>query len=489
MKYYKTTIICLMAFIISSKNIAQSSINKNLSEIIKLAQSQSIALKVSQTKKDISNYEYLSFKSNLKPQITINGNLPSYSKQYSPVVQPDGTITFLPVKQNLSNIGIGISQKLLFSGGDISVNTNLSRFDEFKTKYVQYNGTPIFIKLNQPLFSTNDIKWQRKIEPLKLDESIRLNIQEIEFIAQNVTSKYFNVIDAQNNSNMANVNVVATTNNYEIEKKRVILGKTSEDKLLQLELQMLNSKQAYEKAKYDYQIALLDLKSFLGNTDSADYNLILPEVIPEFNINVLDALKYANQNRAEFISFQRKKLERAKDVALAKAAKQQVILTASFGYNRAAEDLNSIYLYPQDQQTFSLGFNLPIIDWGRRKMALYTAKSLEKLTEYNNEIDKNNINQEIVTLVKNIALMRSNINLARITDSVGQRRFQISNRLFQEGKVSITDLNIAQNEKDLAKRNYINSLRSFWDAYYYLRRLTLFDFDNQKSLFGTLSKK
>jgi len=38
-------------------------------------------------------------------------------------------------------------------------------------------------------------------------------------------------------------------------------------------------------------------------------------------------------------------------------------------------------------------------------------------------------------------------------------------------------------EKDAAKRSYLDALKSFWTAYYDLRRLTLFDFANQRLLY------
>jgi len=36
---------------------------------------------------------------------------------------------------------------------------------------------------------------------------------------------------------------------------------------------------------------------------------------------------------------------------------------------------------------------------------------------------------------------------------------------------------LAQAEKDNARRIKVNALRQFWEGYYLLRRLTLFDFE------------
>ncbi|MGC9352491.1 MAG: TolC family protein, partial [Mariniphaga sp.] len=55
--------------------------------------------------------------------------------------------------------------------------------------------------------------------------------------------------------------------------------------------------------------------------------------------------------------------------------------------------------------------------------------------------------------------------------------YQIALRKFQNGELSITDLNIALQEREQAKRDYIRSIQSYWVAYYRLRALTLYDFE------------
>jgi outer membrane protein len=65
---------------------------------------------------------------------------------------------------------------------------------------------------------------------------------------------------------------------------------------------------------------------------------------------------------------------------------------------------------------------------------------------------------------------------AREADKVAENGYQISLKKFQNGEISITDLNISLSERESAKRDYIDSLREYWVAYYNLRILTLYDF-------------
>lgn len=454
----------------------------SLQDFIYMAQSQSSSFKVAQTQKEVSHYQFLTYQSDYKPQISLSGTAPSYNKQFLPITQADGSVLYLPVQQNQNNIGLSLSQVLPFSGGTVSLNTGFSEFYDFRSKFNQYNGTPVFIQLTQGLFGFNDMKWKKRIEPLKLQEANRSYVQNIESIAQKASQLFFDALDAQTNIHIARANLVNDSVNYAIEKKRVDLGTTTEDKLLQLELGSLRSRQALEKASYDYKTTVQALKTYIGYKDSTDFELRPPEDIPALSVSLGKAIECTRLYRPEYITFERKKKEAERDVAQARAAKKEIDLSASYGFNRAATSISPIYTDPVNQQTFSISINIPIIDWGRQRARYNTALAEEKLVDFDNDIDSTNITQEVTTLVNNIELLTDNIILSRVTDSVAERRFDIANRLFQLGKLSIVEINVAGSERDQARRAYISALRDYWNAYYLLRRLTMYDFTEQRAL-------
>lgn len=454
------------------KGFAQQPPTTSLEAIIGIAQQKSIRSKLAQTRKQLGLYQYQVYQSELKPQISIYGNLPGYSKQFATVTQPDGTISFEPIQQSLSSFGVGLVQRIPFTGGEISFSSDLNRFRDVQNKNTLYNGTPFYVRLQQPLFAVNPLKWQKKIEPLKLKEADLSYPGEMLSIAAEATSLFFEVLQAQNDAAMATVNHENTAYNYALEQKRIPLGTTGEDKLLQLELQVLNSRQQMQQAQYQYEMSTLSLRNLLGTNDTIAYNLEVPEKTPELTLKLDDALTMAHDFRPEFVAFERKRLEAAQQVAEARAARQQVNLIASYGLNGADNRLNNVFTNTQSQQMFSVGFNVPIVNWGRRAAALNTAEALQLLTEYTNAIDRQNYDQQIITLYNSINLLRKNIDLAASTDNVAARRYQLCNQLYRSGKLSITDLNISQVEKDAARRDYISALRKFWEAWYTFKRVT-----------------
>ena len=67
-------------------------------------------------------------------------------------------------------------------------------------------------------------------------------------------------------------------------------------------------------------------------------------------------------------------------------------------------------------------------------------------------------------------------------DTVAQKRFEVAKNRYIIGKIGISDLFIAQSEKDAAVLAYVQALRTYWTSYYHLRRVTLYDFATKQEL-------
>lgn len=107
----------------------------------------------------------------------------------------------------------------------------------------------------------------------------------------------------------------------------------------------------------------------------------------------------------------------------------------------------------------------------------------KKLTDYIIAQDEVNFEQDIITLVRQFELLRLQIEITKKSDEVAAERYNVAQNRYLIGKIDITNLNIALNEKDDAKRSYIAALKSFWNSYYQLRRLTLYDFASKSLLY------
>ena len=71
---------------------------------------------------------------------------------------------------------------------------------------------------------------------------------------------------------------------------------------------------------------------------------------------------------------------------------------------------------------------------------------------------------------------RRNLALSAKGDTVAAKRFEVALNRYVIGRITIDNLYVAQNEKDQALSQFVQALRGYWQAYYRLRRLTLYDF-------------
>ncbi len=74
------------------------------------------------------------------------------------------------------------------------------------------------------------------------------------------------------------------------------------------------------------------------------------------------------------------------------------------------------------------------------------------------------------------------VKIAAKADTVAQKSYNITKARYMIGKISVTDLNIAQTESDNSKSSYIDALRTYWNFYYQIRKLTLFDFEHNRPI-------
>ena len=417
------------------------------------------------------------YKSQLKPTLSLFGNLPNYSKTSSPILQPDGTIEFQSIRQANSSLSLFGSQVIQKTGGTLFVNSDLQRFDDFTFDINQYNGVPLRIGIQQSLFGYNPWKHEKKIQNLQLVEAEKNYNIAIEEAMGDATALYFDILIAKQNLRIAKTNQEVNEKLLLITDERLLLGKISKDEKLQLEIELNNAKLSVSQATSELDQAIASLYTFIGKTiPDSETEFVVPMVETSGVLSMEQLLSSYKLNRPEIIAFQRAKAtaQQAEDKAKTDLG-FQVDLQASIGLARGSQKLQEVYTDPFDEQQFNVSLAIPILDWGRRKSGINQIKLREQnldiiyeqqLLELENNIRQNGL--FFSRLQNEIVLLQEIMNKA-------EQRFGISNERYILGNIDITNLTLAQREKDQAQRNYINALKSYWVTYYNLRALSGYD--------------
>jgi outer membrane protein len=481
MKYL--LIILVFSFHTAHCSTKTDTLKLSLQQVVDLAKSNSIAAKQATTERETKYWEWRTFRSNYQPQLSLTGVLPGYSKTYAQVYQPNGTVLFQPIHNDNSSLQLDFSQSLTATGGSIYGTTQMQRFHDFDRNNILYNGVPYAIGYTQPLFQYNVLKWDKKIEPLKFNESKQAYIEAQERIAISVTTYFFDLLLAQVNFKIAESNLVNTNKIMDIAKVKFELGKISKNEILQLELEQLNARKALGTSLRDMEISTLNLVSYTGQEGTDKIVLEVPEKITRMTLSADKVLSEAFENRSDAIAFIRRIAEAKRDVAKARGQSGlQAALTANLGFSNTASNIPGVYKSPKNQQLLELKFSVPVLDWGRSKSRTKTAEANEKFTSYEVEQEKQTFKQQIVTQVTLFNMMKDQILITAQADSIASEKYKIARERYVLGDLSITELSIAFNENDQAKRDYVASLRDFWGAYYQLRYLSLYDFEKKQKI-------
>lgn len=79
-------------------------------------------------------------------------------------------------------------------------------------------------------------------------------------------------------------------------------------------------------------------------------------------------------------------------------------------------------------------------------------------------------------------MQKEQLEIGKETRNLAQQRYDIARQKYALGSLSYTDFNNAQLEKDRAVTDYMNNLQDYWSCYYLVRKLTLFDFEQNTKL-------
>lgn len=463
---------------------AQPSEEITLQEVMNLAQKRSLEAIEAKNKLHIASWQFKNYKANLCPQIVLEGSLPNLNKSYTKYQNDDGTYKFVTTSILSENLTFSINQQIPFSGGSVSLQSNLERMDQIgDSNSKKYFTIPVLIVLSQPLFAYNSFKWDRRIEPLKLLEAQKQYQVDIEAIYIKAINYYFDLLLAQINENIAQQTLENAKKLFEIAEGKKNRGLIDENEYQQLRLNYINASASIIEVHQNYERKIFQLCSFLCIKNNIRLIPIIPKNLPKLNISFEEVLRVVKNNNPFMENVKRRRIEVDKSIAQVRAERRPKIdAYFSLGYSGTNSSFAEAYQDLQNRQVVSVGVKVPILDWGKSKGKIEIAKYQKELEEGKIRSDISNFEQEVKILVNKILNQKKLIDIYKLADTIAQNRYKIAYETFIMGKISVLDINSAQIEKDNAKRNYLNQVYNFWLLYYQLRQLSLYDFIEKKSL-------
>ena len=451
----------------------------SLDDVIHTARNQSVeALQAKQA--FISTYwAYRSYKASRLPSVYMYGNIMNFDRSLTLLQNPEnGTLNYVSSNYLQNSTGLMINQNITFTGGTLSVASDLSRIDQFgMDKSLTWYSRPVTVSYYQPLFTYNQFKWDKKIEPKEYEKGKRTYLEAMEAITIDAVYAYHNLLLAKMNNSISKSNFENSSNMLKIAGERLQLGDVTKAEYLQLELRVLNDSIAINETAVAVRQAQMRLNSLLGYDESYEIVPIAEERLPEIQMDYELVMDKSLKNSSISLRNELSLLNAESNVAYAKASRGfSFAVNARFGMSQTGPQFPEAYKNLLDQEVVGITFSIPIFDWGLGKGKVQKAKAAQEVVKAQVQQSENDYRRQLYTAVNQFNNQRQQCLVSRKAMHIASERYELTMHRFREGNASVTDLNTAQSENDSALRQYISDLSNFWTYYYTLRQHTLYDF-------------
>lgn len=159
-----------------------------------------------------SYWAWRAYRASRLPSLYLYGNVGNFNRSLALLQSPDdGSMRYVSSFHMQNAIGMQARQNITFTGGTLYVYTDLNRIDQFGTgSQVTWYSQPVTISYEQPLFTYNQFKWDKLIEPKEYEKGRRKYVESMEQISLNAVTAWFNLLKAKQNETFAHSNLITT---------------------------------------------------------------------------------------------------------------------------------------------------------------------------------------------------------------------------------------------------------------------------------------
>lgn len=457
----------------------------SLSEVINCARTNSVqALKAKSA--FVSEYwAWRSYIASRLPSLSIYGEVGGFDRSLRMLQDyQTGELNYVENYNMQNSIGLRLTQNIFPTGGTLQLYSNLSRIDQFGIAgNLTWYAQPITLSYAQPLFAYNGFKWSKKISPLEYEKAKREYLESMEDVSLLAVDCYTELLCAQESYE-------ASLSNYEdakvllsVARNRASLGTVSMDEVLQLELGALNDSIAINENWVTLKKAQMKLSSLLGFDEMNDITVSLSDALPPVALDYQTVLDKSLENSSFRLSNEIDALNAEASVARAKADMGITMqLNARFGLSQSAQDLSHTYANLLDQEVVGLTFSVPIFDWGRGKGNVKKAQAAAEVIKAQVKQVEYDYTVSVFTAVNQFNNQLNQCKVSRRARDISENRYELVREKFRSGSASVTELGNARSDRDNAQIRYVRDVCNYWSYYYALRRLSLYDFEQDDDI-------
>lgn len=413
----------------------------------------------------------------LRTSVDLEFDLPRYNRSLSSIFDPESSSEkFYDIGSTILESRITFNQPIIFTNGTFSVVGSVFGRDQFSGSNPvtrDYYGN-VQLRLRQPLFTFNSLSANLERAEINLEKAKRNYTRAQADIIYNVTDGFYNLYQLKRSMEITQERVNQTDTAYNSALNKFKAGLISEVEALQLEVdlissknELLNTKRRYEDAKNNFKLLIgLPIKEDIDIKGEIDF-VNVPVILEE-------AVSLAITNRPELLNSEA-------DIKLSELTFDEVDyrgrisadLSVNYGINKNDSEFKYIFKDFAENRNIVFTVSIPVWNWGKTKKETESAMANLTLTKLNHENQKQSIEREIISAVNRINSAKARVEVLSKSVEVAQKTYNISLSRFESGNITSFDLSQMQIKLTDAKLNNLNALIDYKLALADLQRKTL----------------
>lgn len=380
---------------------AQQPVQLTLDQALEVALSESNTIKIADMTVEKSGYAKKGSYASLYPNISANGSYQRTLKKQVMVMEFGGTTQEIPVGQD-NNINTGVTASMPLVNAQLWQSLKLSALDvEMAVEQARSSKVSLISQVKQAFYGA-----------LLAQESLEL-MQQIYDNAEK---------------------------NYERTLQRYNVGKASEQEMLRAKVNLMNAEPSVSSAENVVTLSKWQLKALMGINLETEIDVMgnLDEYASELLLMETPTDLRDNSTLQQF-GIQIKQLD-----ATLKMQKYQYIptLAASIGYNYMAMGNNKLSWHPNS--TASVSLSIPIFDGFSKHFNIKQTQKAIDMMNLQKEDTERNLRIAMKNYTDQMELCLKNFDAAKNTVDLAQKSYQITEKMYETGKVTLVELNDAQ---------------------------------------------
>ncbi len=421
----------------------------------------------------------------LKSQFSLNVNPMEYSNSRKFDTRYSQWFT----NESMTSSGtFRIDQPILYTDGKISlVNQFGWQSNTSDASGITNENKAFFNNLNlsltQPLFTYNRTKLQIKNLELDNENAMLSYAMQRLTLEKNVSQYFYNVYLAQMSLSIKKEELANTEKSHEIIKNKVDAGLAAKEELYQSEVNLSTAKSAVESGRVSLENAKDIFKQYIGMDVFEEISVMTDVTVTPIDVDGKKALEHGLASRMELRQRQINVETSQFDMITVKASNEfRGDMVLSMGLAGDDPTMQNIFDKSTKSPRVSLGFTVPIFDWGQRKAKIRAQEAVINSQKLNLSNMETQIKIDIRQVVRNLSNLKNQIEIALQNQKNSQLTYDINLERYKNGDLTSMDLNLFQVQLSDKKMAYAQSLINYKVELLNLKIQSLFDFTTNQAV-------